>query len=419
MKKIYTGIDLGSHGIKIVVCEVVNNKFHVLAASNTRCKGIKNGIVTDIEEAKMYLVKAKKDVEEMLGITIDQAVVTVPSSDIVFDIVEGKVLVEADDKTISSNDINNVFQEAVLGKVEENRELITITPILFQVEDGEEDGGIVKDPKGMTGENLFVKAVITSIPKANFRNVINLLKACEIEVVDVTYGSIGDYYEARNPDFDKSVSAIVNIGYSKTEVSIFNKGIMIKNEIIDSGSRLIDKDLAYVYNLKRSQAKALKEKFAVSNTRYSDINDTIELTNKNGEDIVLNQLEVSEVVEARLVDLLKLAKKQINILTNREISYIIITGGISELAGFEYVVENVFDRRCSTLDVRTMGIRNNMYSSSYGIIKYFHNKLDLRGLSYSMVSEKEANNLVSTKGKSSNSFNDNIISKVFGYFSGE
>ena len=41
MKKIYTGIDLGSFSIKIVVCEVVNNKFHVLAASNTRCKGIK------------------------------------------------------------------------------------------------------------------------------------------------------------------------------------------------------------------------------------------------------------------------------------------------------------------------------------------------------------------------------------------
>ena len=415
MKKIYTGIDLGSNSIKIVVCEVVNNKFHVLAASNTRCKGIKNGIITDIEDAKIYLSKAKKDVEEMLGITIDQAVVTVSSQDRIFDIVEGKVKIEDENKIVSSNDINNVFQEAVLGHIEDNRELITISPISFQVDDNEP----IKDPKGAVGDNLAVKAVITSIPKSNFKNVIALLKSCEIEAVDVTYGAIGDYNEAKNPDFDKNVSAIVNIGYSKTEVSIFNKGIMIKNEIIDSGSKLIDKDLAYIYNLKRSQARALKENFAVSNTRYSDINDTIELTNKNGDSIILNQLEVSEVVEARLVDLLKLAKKQINILTNREISYIIITGGISELAGFEYVVENVFDRRCSTLDISTMGIRSNMYSSSYGIIKYFHNKLDLRGLSYSMVSEKEASNLISTKGKTSNNFHDNIINKVFGYFSGE
>ena len=415
MKKIYTGIDLGSFSIKIVVCEVVNNKFHVLAASNTRCKGIKNGLVTDIEEASIYLKKAKKEVEDMLGITIDQAVVTVPSIDKDFDIVEGKVNVENENKMVSATDINNVFQDAVLGKVNETKELITITPIFFQVDDKEP----VKDPKGMIGESLFVKAVITSIPKENFRNTVNLLKNCGITPVDVTYGIMGDYYEARNIDFDKGVSAIINIGYSKTEVSIFNKGIMIKDEMIDSGSKLIDKDLSYVYNLKRSQARVLKENFAVSNTRYSDVNDTIELTNKNGDDITLNQLEVSEVVEARLVDLLRLAKKQINILTNREISYIIITGGISELAGFEYVVENVFDRRCSILDINTMGIRSNMYSSSYGIVKYFHNKLDLRGLSYSMVSEKEANNLISTKGKTLNNSHDNIISKVFSYFSGE
>ncbi len=415
MKKIYTGIDLGSFSIKIVVCEVVNNKFHVLAASNTRCKGIQNGIIIDLEEASSYLMKAKKNVEEMLGITIDQAVVTVSSMDRTFDMVEGKTTIEDENHMVSSNDINNVFQDAVLGRVEENRELITITPISFQVDDQE----AVKDPKGLMGNNLSVKAVITSIPKENFRNTIRLLKSCGIEAVDVTYGTIGDYYVAKNPDFDKGISAIINIGYSKTEVSIFNKGIMIKNEIINSGSKLIDKDLAYVYNLKRSQARVLKESFAVSNTRYSDVNDTIELTNKAGEDIILNQLEVSEVVEARLVDLLRLAKKQINLLTNREISYIIITGGISELAGFEYVVENIFDRRCSTLDISTMGIRSNMYSSSYGIIKYFHNKLDLRGLSYSMVSEKEAVNLISTKGKTSNNFHDNIISKVFGYFSGE
>lgn len=415
MKKIYTGIDLGSFSIKIVVCEVVNNKFHVLAASNTRCKGIKNGLVTDMEEASIYLKKAKKEVEDMLGITIDQAVVTVPSIDKDFDIVEGKVNVEDENKMVSATDINNVFQDAVLGRVNETKELITITPIFFQVDDKEP----VKDPKGMVGESLFVKAVITSIPKENFRNTVNLLKNCGITPVDVTYGIMGDYYEARNIDFDKSVSAIINIGYSKTEVSIFNKGIMIKDEMIDSGSKLIDKDLSYVYNLKRSQARVLKENFAVSNTRYSDVNDTIELTNKNGDDITLNQLEVSEVVEARLVDLLRLSKKQINILTNREISYIIITGGISELAGFEYVVENVFDRRCSILDINTMGIRSNMYSSSYGIVKYFHNKLDLRGLSYSMVSEKEANNLISTKGKTLNNSHDNIISKVFSYFSGE
>lgn len=415
MKKIYTGIDLGSYSIKIVVCEVINNKFHVLAASNTRCRGIQNGIVVDIEEAKSYLLKAKQDVEQMLGIPIDQAIVTVPSYDRKFDIVEGKIKIEEENHIISSDDISNIFQEVTSKSLEEDREMITITPISFQIDKKE----VVKDPKGMEGKELSVKAVMTSIPKTNFRNVLTLFKECGIEVVDATFGTVGDYYEAKNSELDSKVSAIINIGYSKTEVSIFNKGIMIKNDIIEEGSKLIDQDLAYTYRIKKGQARKLKEHFAVSNTRYSDVHDTIELVNTDSETITINQLEVSEIVEARITNLLKLAKNKINILTNREISYIMITGGISELAGFEYVVENIFDRRCSTLDISTMGIRSNMYSSSYGITKYFHDKLSLRGLSYSMVSEEEANSLVSINEKESKSIRNNIIRTVFGYFSGE
>ena len=392
MKKIYTGIDLGSYSIKIVVCEVVNHKFHVLASSNTRCKGIKNGIVVDPDNAKIYLMQAKKEIEEQLGFSLHQAIVSVSSQD--------------------SNEINSVFQEAAIGKVKENQELITITPIFFQV-DGKES---ISDPKGMTGKTLSVKAVITSIPKENFKKTISLLRECEIEAVDVTLGAIGDYFTARNKELETEVTAIINLGYAKTEVSIFNKGILIKNQVIESGSKLIDKDLSYIYQVKRGQARKIKENFAISNTRYSDVNDKMEFMNQNNEFIVVNQLEVSEIVEARLIALLKLAKKQIPLLTNREISTIIISGGISELAGFEYVVENVFDRRASVLDMNTMGIRNNMYSSCYGIIKYFHNKLELRGLSYSMIEESKFS---STKEKESTGLHDRIIDKVFGYFSND
>lgn len=414
MRKIYTGIDLGSYSIKVVVCEVVNNKFHVLAASNTRSKGIKNGIIVDSNQAKESLLKAKHQVEEMLGMTIDQAIVTVPSDNKSFNMVEGK-MIEEESKIITSEDMEKVFQSALSEEKEEHNQTIMITPISFQIDDKE----TVKDPKGMIAKKLSMKAVTISVPKENLKVILNLLKECGIEAVDMTLSSIGDYYEARNPEFDSKVSAIINIGYSKTEVSIFNKGIMIKNEQINGGSSLIDQELAYLYHIKMGQARKLKEKFAVSNTRYSDISNTIELVNMEEQKIVLNQLEVSEIVESRLVDLLKQAKNQINLLTNREISYIIITGGISELAGFEYVVENIFDRRCSTLNISTMGIRSNIYSCSYGMIKYFHNKLDLRGLSYSMVSEKEAEHLKSSEEKESNRFHDKIISTVFGYFSGE
>lgn len=409
MKKIYTGIDLGSYAIKIVVSEYVNGKFQVLASTNVRSKGIKNGLITDIQEASLSLKKAKKEIEDQLGVEINQAIVSVPSDGIKFDIVSGNIDLNPME-LVGSEQITEVLKEAMLGHVEENYELVTILPISFQIDDNE----MVKDPKGMQGNKLSVKAVVTTIPKYFLKQTMDLLKECEMEAVDIGFHSLGDYYEVHNKEIDSEVVGIVDIGYDSTEVSIFNKGIMIKDEKIDVGSKLIDLDIAKKYGVKKSVARYLKENFAVSNTRYADANDIIEIPNKVGEDITINQLEISETVETRLLEILKLAKKQISILTNREISYIIITGGISELAGFQYIVENVFDRRTSTLNIGTMGVRSNVYSSVLGLIKYFHYKLELRGNSYSMFNDKQIENLISTKRKDNDA---NIISKVFSYFS--
>lgn len=414
MRRIYTGIDIGSFGIKIIVSEVVNNKFYVLANTDTRSKGIKNGLIVDMDQAVLSLKKAKQEVEDKLGITINQAIVTVPSDGINFDIVSSNIDID-EAKIIDKEEITKVLQEAIIGHIDSNRELITIMPIGFQINDGD----IIKDPKGLMGQKLSVKAVITTIPKYFLKQTVSLLKSCDIDPIDTGFCSLGDYYEIRNKEIDKDVIATINIGYDTTEVSIFNKGIMIKDEKIEIGSRQVDQEIAKKFNLKKGTSRYLKEKLAVSNTRYADYNDVVEVANKSGEIISINQLEISEIVETKILEILKLAKKQISILTNREISYIIITGGISELAGFQYVVENVFDRRASTLNIGTMGVRSNVYSSALGLIKYFHYKLDLRGDSYSMLNEKQIENLTSTKRKMTDSSNDSIIGKVFGYFSGE
>ena len=168
---------------------------------------------------------------------------------------------------------------------------------------------------------------------------------------------------------------------------IFNKGIMIKNNNIDAGSRFVDKDISYVYDLERKKCRFLKETFAVSNTRYADVNDITYIEDRSGKTISINQLEISEIVEARLRDILKLAKKQINILTNKEIRYIIVTGGITEIAGFQYLVENVFGYSASTLVINELGVRSNLYSSSLGTIKYFSDKMIARNKDYSMINE--------------------------------
>ena len=413
MRKIYTSIDLGSSDIKVVVDEVIQDEFYCLAAVSVPSKGIKKGWVVDPDSAAASLTEALKEVEEMLGIAVNQAIVTIPSYHREFAIAEGKVKIEGETQTVDYEDVIRSLQDANVGKIPEGRRLVTTIPISFHV-----DGNAgIKNPVGEKGETLAVKAVVTTVPKENIDNINTVLQKCNVTAIDIALSETGDYYELRNDTYDRQVGAVINIGYDTTKVAVYNKGIMIKNEVINIGSRHIDKDIRFVYHVDKATAKYLKEHFAVSNKRYADVNDTIEVLNVDKEKISLNQLEISEVVEARIVEILRLAKKQINILTNREISYIIITGGISELAGFQYVVDNVLGREATTLSITSMGLRNNKFSSASGLCRYFHEKLTLRGRQYSMLSDSITTVFSSrNKTKTTDPNNETIISKVFGYF---
>ncbi len=408
MSQIYTAIDLGSHSIKVVVASRVKRKFHVLASSSSPSKGIRKGHITDTKSAIDSVKKCVVQSEEMLGLKIKKAVVCVPTDDIEFTIVTGKVDV-IDSSCITGEDIVQVLKEALLGQVDSEHELITIMPIHFTV--GEE---LVKDPKGFSADTLGIKAVITTIPKEPLYRILEVVKLSGIETVDIAFHAMGDYFEVRNTRIEQEVGAVINIGEESTNVSIFNKGIMIKNSIVPVGSHFVDKDITYVYKVDLPSARQLKETFATSVVRYADANDVCEISLSDNETKEIRQVELSKVVESRVYEILKLVKKELKTLTNREIRYIIITGGLSELAGFQYAVEDILGRNARVCNITTMGVRHNKFSSALGLLKYYNNKLELRGKRESMFSEFDFDLLL--KDGKQEITNDHIINKVFGHF---
>ena len=324
------------------------------------------------------------------------------------DIVVGSITLDSDLK-ITGNEISDVINDSIKGQIREDEELITAIPISFKVDNRDN----IKNPKGMSGEELGVKVLISKSPKEIIYKILEVLKLSGLDVVDIAYTSTGDYYEVRSDRLDKEVGAIINIGESSTNVSIFNKGIMIKNKIINVGSKNIDNDLTYIYKIDNKVSRNLKENFVVAISSYADNNEICEITTITGEKKEINQLEISKVVESRCAQILNLSKKEIKNLTKREISYIIITGGVSELAGFQYLTEDILGIKARVCNIATIGVRHNKYSSVLGLIKYIDNKLKLRDKSISMINEEDINALISI---SENNNNGNIINKVFGRF---
>ncbi len=411
MDNIYAGIELGSHSIKIVVVEKKHDKFNVLASTSMKSKGIKDGQITDTKMAVMAVKKALSNIEELLGFKISKVIAAVAPNDCKMDIAKGSVEI-SDYNSISGTDISNCINDAVKEMDLKEEELVTAIPISFTVDEKNE----YKDPKKMRGSRLDVKVVVSTVEKEPLYRILEVLKLSGLEVVDIAYTSTGDYYTVKSKKLDELVGAIINIGETKTNVAIYNKGIQIKNSVIPIGSKNVDKDIAYIYKIDLKDSKKLKENFATAVSKNADNTDVIKITTNENEEKEITQVEVSKVVEARVKEILKLAKNEIKNLTNREIRYIIVTGGLSEISGFQSVVDDVFGFVAKVCNILTVGARHNKYSSSLGVVKYFDDKLALRGKSFNMVDEEEIKSIIDKKDVSNVEGEENITSKLFRHF---
>lgn len=386
MRKIFSSMDIGSDSIKIVVLELLNDKLNVLASNIYPSEGVKYGTIINEEEAKKTIIEAFKKINNSLGVKVDKVLASVPMYDAKYTLVEGYTSITNEDKIINSDDILNTLQASIYNKIKEKEELVTVMPVKYIIDDKHE----VLNPKGLSANKLSVLAMMVTVSKVNLYKYLSVISKCNVEVVDLLFNPIGDYYCFKNSDLDRTTVGVINIGLQKTEVAVFNKGIITNSSIIKEGSYNIDEDLSYAYNIDIEKAKKIKEMFAVADKKYASKSEIFEIKDKSKIKVKINQFEASEIVENSLKEILKNSKKVLNDLTKKEISYIIITGGISNIPGFENICNNILKDSSIFNKIKIIGIRDNRYSSTYGMIKYFVNKLSIRGREYTMFDgEKE------------------------------
>ncbi len=405
MKKIYTSIDIGSDTIKFLVGEDVNDKVNVLARTTVKAKGIRKGLIIDANLAVNAIRDGIKELSEDLGFPIKEVIVNVPDYNVKFMYVTGKINV---DGIIDTEKINAVIKDSVYNKLDKEYELVTVIPLDFII-DGVEDNPY---PAGKEANVLEIKGIMISVPKKNIYSVLSVMSGAEIDVQDITISGLADYFQVRNKKLDSKLGAVINIGHETTHVSIVNRGKLMNTDIIQLGGLNVENDIAYVFGTNIIDARKIKEKFAISHKRFTNLNEVYELKNNLGNIVKLNQMEVSEVVQSRLTEILKLVKKEIDSLTKRELDYIVITGGVTESKYFKNLVYEILGKDVIMYSMDEIGIRDNKYTTSMGMIKGFINKMTIRGKNdYSMVSQEDTESLITPDNK--NKKDKMVVSKIF------
>lgn len=411
MRKIIASIDMGSNSLKLVVGEFMRNKLNILAVSECQSNGIEKGYVVDSNLVIASLKEVLQKAEDMIGLPIKKVIASIPSQNAEFAISEGMTSITSEDQIIRSIDIIRAMQAASYNKIRDDEELASIIPIGFKINEEE----IVANPIGKQAEKLMVKTVLVTVPRKNVHPLIDCIEKVGVEVIDIALTSLGDYETLKNEDMKDKVGVIINMGKDTTTISIFNKGILWNTEVLELGSSNIEKDLSFVYKINRKEAKEIKDNLCLAHPRLANPAMFMEVTNQHGENIKINQYEASSVASSRIEDILKLVKKQINLLTKKEIHYIMITGGLTEIPDFPLLIEEIFGHNVKIASVPYLGARNNKYSTSVGLIKYYENKQRLRNKEFSIYSLEEQEEL-SGFGRKINFSENSVLGKLFGYF---
>lgn len=411
MRKIMASLDIGYSSIKFVVSESSRHNIYVLCSSVTPNDAYnpKTGVNLDILES--LLKKILSDAEGKLGIKISATLLTIPTSSAAFTTNSVRINITNEDGVITYKDIAKVVNLSGKNVIQENMELVNITPLYFILDNGEK----TLEPINTFSKTLEVKSIITSSLKSDVIKYLEVLEHLGVSVVDISYDCVGQYFASLDEDMDKTNGIVIDIGYLSTRISLFNKGVLVNTSEIKVGGLNILKDISYVYKVSLSTAKSLYNTLGCANKKNTSNLEKMEVKLENGDKVLINQYNLALVIESRVIEILNMAKKQINILTKRQISYIICTGGIANLRNFDLDVCDVFGKNAKISHMSTIGIRDNRYASSYGLIKWYDYNARLKNYDYSILSLEEQETFSREEKETKNSSNS-IIGKVFDYF---
>ena len=411
MRKIIASLDIGTSSIKLLVGEFIKNSLNILCVSEVPSKGIKKGLIVNKDEFIPVLKEVFHKAEEMLGIPIKEVVLSIPSYYTEVLMSEGSSTITNEDNVVTHQDLIRAMHAASYNKIDEDSELISIIPTRYKINNEE----IIKNPINSIANKLSLKAVLITAPKSNINMFLNIMDKIGVKVIDVVISALSDYETYKTKETNSGVGAVINIGEETTTVSIINKGILTKVEVIELGGANIDNDIAYIYKITKKDAKNLKENLGLAVPDMADINEKVVLTDRMGDNVIINQKDLSEIIESRLEEILELSKKQMNLLTKRDISYIIVTGGTSEIGDFNILLDKLFTKTHILGKIEIVGVRNNKYSTGLGVINYYNGRLKLKNKEYSVFNLDELEMLSGIQKKIN--INDNsVLGKLFGYF---
>jgi len=367
--ELIVGLDIGTTKICVIVGERTENGIDVVGIGTHPSRGLRKGVVVDIESTVNSIKHAVEEAELMADCEVTSVYAGIAGSHISGFNSHGVVAVK--NREVSDGDVRRVIDAAKAVAIPMDREVVHVIPQEFIIDD--QDG--VREPLGMSGVRLEAKIHIVTAAVTSAQNIVKCAQKAGLNVIDIVLEPLASA-EASLADDERDLGVcLIDIGGGTTDLAVFADGSIKHTSVLALGGSHITNDIAVGLRTPFEEAERIKKKFGVAASRFLPSDDVITVPSVGGR----RPREVSrkilcEIIEPRVDEILSLARQELvkGGLEGRIPSGVVLTGGCSALEGLVDLAEEIFETPVRPGIPTQIGglqdvVRSPMYATGVGL----------------------------------------------------
>ncbi len=339
-KNLIVGLDIGTSKVVAVVAEVLPDGRHeVIGLGQHESKGLKKGVVVNIESTVESIQRALEEAELMADCQIRNVWIGIAGSHIRSFNSRGMVAIK--DKEVTAADVARAIETARAVNIPTDQQLLHTIPQEFIVDNQEG----VREPIGMSGVRLEVKVHIVTGAVSAVQNVIKCVRRCGLEVTDWILQGRASADAVLTADEKELGVVLVDIGGGTTDVAIFTEGAIRHTTVLPIGGDQITNDIAMALRTPTAEAEEIKVLYGVAKQVLADPGETFDVPGLGDRGPrALSRQALAAVIEPRVEELFALVHEVVRESGFEEVlsSGIVITGGSALMPGMCELAEDIF-----------------------------------------------------------------------------
>lgn len=339
-KSLITALDIGTSKVVAIVAEVTDEeKLHIIGVGVQPSKGLKKGVIVNIDATVSAIQKAVEDAEHMADCKIKSVTVGVAGSHIHSFNSNGVVAIR--NQEVTEGDVDRVIEAAKAVALPADERILHILPQEFVIDNQEG----IDEPVGMSGVRLEAKVHMVTGSVSAVQNIVKCVHACGLEVSDLVLEQLASSYSVLTPDEKELGVCLVDIGAGTTDIAVFTEGAIRHTAVLPIAGNQVTNDIAHALRTPTQYAEAIKINHGCAMTKFADVDESVQVKGvgeRPGRKLSLQTL--SGVIESRYEELFTLVYHELQRggYADKLAAGIVLTGGSAQMAGLTDLAEEVF-----------------------------------------------------------------------------